>query len=102
MNLWQFLAEYDHSLLLALEEHMRLVAVSLAIAAAIGIPAGIWVAQRKAMSGLILTFANVVQTLPSIALFGLMIPVLSLVHRGIGMVPATIALVLYAQLPIIQ
>ncbi len=102
MTLAEFIQEYDISLLIALGEHIRLVGLSVLIAVAIGLPLGIWVTRTRRTSTIILGFANLVQTIPSIALFGLMIPVLAVVNKGIGTVPAMIALVLYAQLPIIR
>lgn len=102
MSFWEFLSEYDTSLLLAMEQHLRMILIALVIAVAIGVPLGAWITRRHAASRVVLGIAGIIQTIPSIALFGLMIPVLALVNRGIGAVPATIALVLYAQLPIIR
>lgn len=98
----EFLQEYDASLLIALVQHLQVTALSVLIACGIGIPLGVlsWRSERTA--GLIFTVANIVQTIPSIALFGLMIPVLAIFNSGIGNVPAVVALVLYAQLPIIR
>ncbi len=102
MSLMEFIREYDTSLLLALGEHLRLVGIALLLAIATAVPLGIGAARSKRIARPVLALANIVQTIPSIALFGLMIPILSLANRGIGAVPATIALVLYAQLPIIR
>jgi osmoprotectant transport system permease protein len=102
MNLLDFLKEYDTSLLLALLQHLRLVAVAGIIAVAIALPTTLYIYRHQRSAGFVLGLANVIQTIPSIALFGLMIPILSLVNRGVGAVPAVIALVLYAQLPIIR
>ena len=98
----EFLQEYDTSLWIALIQHLRLTALSVLIACCIGIPLGILAWRSGRTSGPIFTAANIVQTIPSIALFGLMIPVLALFNSGIGTVPAITALVLYAQLPIIR
>jgi osmoprotectant transport system permease protein len=102
MTLTDFIREYDLSLLIALGEHLRLVGIALAVAVAIAVPVGMLIARMTHLAAPVIAIANIIQTIPSIALFGLMIPVLSLVHRGIGAVPAIIALVLYAQLPIIR
>lgn len=98
----EFLREYDLSLILALLQHLRLVGISLLAGMAIGLPLGVvaWRSNRAARP--IFLVANLIQTIPSIALFGLMIPILALFDRGIGAVPATIALILYAQLPILR
>ncbi len=102
MNLLDFLKEYDTSLLLALAQHLRLVAIAGVIAVAIALPTTLYIYRHQQRAGVVFAIANVIQTIPSIALFGLMIPLLSLINRGVGTVPAVIALVLYAQLPIIR
>ena len=55
-------------------EHVVLVAVALSAASLIGIPAGIWLTRKEAWRGAVLGFTNVVQTIPSLALFGFLIP----------------------------
>jgi osmoprotectant transport system permease protein len=81
-------------------EHLWLVAVSTLIAVAIGIPLGILLTRFKPLRGPVLGVANVMQTVPSLALFGLLIPLPFI--GGIGTRTATVALVLYALLPIIR
>ena len=78
-------------------EHIGLTLVSLMIAVVIGLPLGILIARKKQLSGTVLGIAGVLQTIPSIALLGFMIPLL-----GIGAKPAIVALFLYALLPIIR
>jgi osmoprotectant transport system permease protein len=80
--------------------HVSLVAVSVGVASAIGIPAGIAVARRPAWKSLVLGGAGVVQTIPSLALFGLLIPVPWI--GGIGARTALVALTLYALLPVLR
>ena len=65
-------------------------------------PIGILITQNKAAADRVLYVAAIIMTIPSIALFGLLIPVLSLIGQGIGYLPAVIALILYSQLPIIR
>ncbi len=81
-------------------EHLMLVGVAMLIAAAIGIPLGIVLTRRVALQRWVLGFANVMQTIPSLALFGFLIPVPVL--GGIGQHTAILALVLYALLPIVR
>ncbi len=83
-------------------EHIRIVGISLSIAAIIGVPVGILIAKNRHLARYVLNTANIMMTIPSIALFGLLLPVLSVVNLGLGKVPAVIALVLYSQLPIIR
>ena len=81
-------------------EHFVLVFVSMLIAMAIGIPLGILLTRRAPLRGWVLGFANVMQTIPSLALFGFLIPIPFI--GGIGKRTAIVALVLYALLPILR
>jgi osmoprotectant transport system permease protein len=80
-------------------EHITMVAISLAVAAAIAIPAAIAVSRRPRISRVTLGFANILQTIPSLALFGFLIPIPFL---GVGKATAIVALILYALLPILR
>lgn len=81
-------------------EHLFLVSLSMAIAAALAIPAGILLTRRPFLQRWMLGFANIMQTVPSLALFGFLIPLPFL--GGIGKHTAIVALVLYALLPILR
>jgi osmoprotectant transport system permease protein len=82
---------------LLLGQHIGLVAISTAIALLVGLPLGVLVARRPAWRRPVLGLANVFQTIPSLALFGLLIPAF-----GIGAWTAISALVVYALLPIVR
>ncbi|MGE0644420.1 MAG: ABC transporter permease [Nitrospira sp.] len=81
-------------------EHLLLVGTTMLIAGAVALPSGILVTRRPFFRRGVLGFANVVQTVPSLALFGFLIPVPFI--GGIGAHTAIIALVLYALLPILR
>ena len=81
-------------------EHLFLVSLSIGIAAALAIPAGILLTRRTVLQRWVLGFANIMQTVPSLALFGFLIPLPFL--GGIGTHTAIVALVLYALLPILR
>ncbi len=81
-------------------EHLTLVLISMAVAIAVAVPAGILITRRAAWRPWVLGFANVMQTIPSLALFGFLIPVPLI--GGIGKRTAIVALVLYALLPILR
>jgi osmoprotectant transport system permease protein len=83
-------------------EHVWIVALSVFLAALIAIPLGVYISYNERVAKKVINTANILMTIPSIALFGLMLPVLSIVGHGLGKVPAVIALVLYSQLPIIR
>jgi osmoprotectant transport system permease protein len=81
-------------------EHFVLVAASMLIAIAIGMPLGILLTRKAPLRGWVLGFANIMQTVPSLALFGFLIPIPFI--GGIGKRTAIVALVLYALLPILR
>lgn len=81
-------------------EHLWLVGVSMALAVAAGIPTGILLARRPRLEKPVLAGANIVETIPSLALFGLLLPVPWLGSRADRL--AILALALYALLPIIR
>jgi osmoprotectant transport system permease protein len=78
-------------------EHVKLVLITIAIAAAVGIPAAVLISWRESARRWVLGFANIAQTVPSLALFGFLLPL-----TGIGPQTAIIALCLYALLPILR
>lgn len=84
-------------LLTTLIEHIQISFIALLIAVIIGVPLGIMLTKTKKLSEVVINVAAVLQTIPSLALLGLMIPLF-----GIGKVPAIIALVIYALLPILR
>lgn len=96
-SLWEFIVQQRDKLLEQALQHIGLTFISLLIAVAIGLPLGILISRRKKLAGLVLGFAGIMQTIPSLALLGFMIPLL-----GIGAKPAIAALFLYALLPIIR
>jgi osmoprotectant transport system permease protein len=81
-------------------EHLVLVGIAMMIAAAIAIPLGMALTRRQTWRRWVLGFANVMQTVPSLALFGFLIPIPFI--GGIGQRTAIVALVLYALLPILR
>jgi osmoprotectant transport system permease protein len=81
-------------------EHLFLVGVTMGIATALAIPVGILLTRRTFLQRWVIGFANVMQTVPSLALFGFLIPLPFL--GGIGKHTAIVALVLYALLPILR
>ena len=100
MSFFNFLAGHWRELLSVTAEHLVLVLVSVGLAVAIGLPLGLLLTRRPALKRPILAFAGVMQTVPSLALFGLLIPLPLL--GGIGARTAVVALVLYALLPVIR
>src|SRR5438067_4233276 len=100
MNFLHFLQENWPELLTQLRAHVELVLISTGVAVLIGIPTGILLTRKKNLRGPVLGIANVMQTIPSLALFGFLIPLPFI--GGIGARTAIVALVLYSLLPIIR
>lgn len=97
MSFLRFVADRQADILASLLRHIWLTAVSVGIATAIGIALGILMIRFRKLAGPVLGGASVVQTIPGIALLGLMIPLF-----GIGVLPAIVALSVYAILPIVR
>ena len=100
MTLWHFFATHRHEILAAIEQHLLLVVISMAIAMVISVPLGMVIVSRPRLRALALALANIFQTIPSLALFGFLIPLPFI--GGIGARTAIVALVLYALLPILR
>lgn len=83
-------------------EHIEIVGVAVGLAILTGVPIGIAITQNDKIARAVLYCGAVTMTIPSVALFGIMIPILSLIGKGVGFVPTVIALFLYSQLPIIS
>src|SRR5499425_1491198 len=83
-------------------EHLSIVSVAVGIAIVTGVPLGIAITQSRRVADTVLYLGSIVMTIPSIALFGILIPILSKIGQGIGWLPAVIAAMLYAQLPIVR
>jgi osmoprotectant transport system permease protein len=97
---WQFFIGHRGEILEATVAHLILVVVAMAFAIAIAVPLGMVIVQRPAMRNIALGIASVFQTIPSLALFGFLIPIPFI--GGIGRRTAIVALVLYALLPILR
>ncbi|MFN6461909.1 MAG: ABC transporter permease [Nostoc sp. DedVER02] len=95
-----FLVKYAPEILQHTLEHLFLVGIAIGIAIIIGIPLGILITRKTSLRQPILGIANIFQTIPSLAVFGLLIPIPLI--GGIGTVPAIIALTIYSLLPIIR
>ena len=100
MNLWQFLQQNRLEVLQLTLEHLWLVGVSTLLAVVIGIPLGILLTRRPVLEKPVLGAANIMQTIPSLALFGFLLPAPWIGQRADRI--AILALTLYALLPLIR
>jgi osmoprotectant transport system permease protein len=97
---WEFFVNHRAEILDATSDHVGLVLIAMAIAVAIAVPLGMVIVHRPALRNFSLGVASVLQTIPSLALFGFLIPIPFI--GGIGRRTAIVALVLYALLPILR
>ncbi|NWA60000.1 osmoprotectant ABC transporter permease OsmW [Pantoea sp. B9002] len=95
MNNW-------HTLMTLTWQHTWLVLVAVGFAIIVGVPLGILIVRFKWLATPVLGIATIVLTIPTIALFGLMIPLFSVIGQGIGALPAITAVFLYSLLPIVR
>jgi osmoprotectant transport system permease protein len=100
MRLIQFWSSHLSELATLTGQHVLLVVVSTAIAVALGLPLGVLAARRPRLGAPLVALANIVQTIPSLAMFGFLIPI-PLVG-GVGARAAIVALILYGLLPVIR
>lgn len=99
MNIFEFISDHANEIVQLTTEHIMLVGISILGAILVGVPLGIMVYQQPRLRTIILGLVNILQTIPSLALFALLIP-LPLIG-GIGARTALIAMVLYSLLPIV-
>ncbi len=97
MNFFDFLMSRWPTILTLTLEHLFIVFIAMVISIALGVLVGILITRNKVVAQIVLNFTNILMTIPSLALFSLLIPVL-----GIGRIPAIVGLVAYTQLPIVR
>jgi osmoprotectant transport system permease protein len=100
MNLWQFMLQNHAEVLELTLEHLWLVGISTLLAVLVGIPLGILITRWPALNKPVLGGANIIQTIPSLALFGFLLPAPWIGARADRL--AILALALYALLPLIR
>jgi len=100
VNVWQFMVQNHDQVLELTLEHLWLVGISTLLAVLIGIPLGIVIAHWPVLNKPVLASANIIQTIPSLALFGFLLPLPWLGERADRL--AILALTLYALLPLIR
>jgi len=100
MSPWNFFIEHRSEILSATFDHLTLVLIAMTFAIAIAVPLGMLIVQHRHLRTVALGAASIFQTIPSLALFGFLIPIPFI--GGIGRRTAIVALVLYALLPILR
>jgi osmoprotectant transport system permease protein len=82
--------------------HLEIIAIAVPIAILIAVPIGIAVSRKPGLAEVVLKIASVLMTIPSLALFGIMVVLLAPLKAGIGIVPAIVAIIVYSMLPMIR
>ena len=100
MSIWTFFLQHRGEILAATFEHLQLVVIAMTVAILTGVPLGLLLVHRKFLRTLALGIASILQTIPSLALFGFLIPIPFI--GGIGKRTAIVALAVYALLPILR
>jgi osmoprotectant transport system permease protein len=100
MTTWNFFVTHRAEILEATINHLTLVLIAMAFAIAIAVPLGMFIVQNPRLRTITLGIASIFQTIPSLALFGFLIPIPFI--GGIGRRTAIVALILYALLPILR
>ena len=97
MNFFSFFVSRWETILNLTVEHLVMVLIAMFISIILGTTVGILITKNKKLASTILNVTNVLMTIPSLALFSLLIPIL-----GLGKAPAIVGLVVYTQLPIVR
>ncbi len=100
MNFWNFITQNRYEVATLTLEHLWIVGISTVLALVIGIPLGILITRRRSLHKPVIAVANIIQTIPSLALFGFLLPAPWIGERAERL--AILALTLYALLPLIR
>ena len=100
MNFWSFMVQNRSEIVQLALEHLWIVGMSMLLAVAVGIPLGILITRKPVLHNPVLVTANIIQTIPSLALFGFLLPAPWIGDRAGRL--AILALTLYALLPLIR
>lgn len=105
LNAWQYVINHPDKLLYWAANHLWIITVAILIAIILGVSAGLYISgkNKERLASTVLYLAEIAMTIPSLALFGLLMLFLSTIGlTAIGFLPAVIALIIYGQLPILR
>jgi len=100
MNFWSFITQNRYEVATLTLEHLWIVGISTLLAVAMGIPLVVLITRKRSLHKPVIAVANVIQTIPSLALFGFLLPAPWIGERAERL--AILALTLYALLPLIR
>ncbi|WGS64721.1 ABC transporter permease [Marinitoga aeolica] len=102
MDYLEYLSYNYEKIIKELLNHLRIIGTALPFAILIGVGIGLLISKNKTLSKIVLYIAGILMTIPSPALFGIMVILLAPLHMGLGKTPAIIALIIYSLLPMIR
>ncbi len=102
MEFFKYIGKNGDKIIEELLRHLEIIAIAVPIAIAIAVPLGILVSRKPKTAEVVLKIASILMTIPSLALFGIMVALLAPLKAGIGIVPAVIAIIVYSMLPMIR
>lgn len=100
MNFWNFITQNRYEVATLTLEHLWIVGISTVLAVIIGVPLGVLITRKRSLHKPVIAIANIIQTIPSLALFGFLLPAPWIGERAERL--AILALTLYALLPLIR
>lgn len=100
MGFWEFLQAYQDKIILEFFRHIKIILFSLPFAVLLSVPLGFCISSRPKMAKIVIYLSSVLMTIPSLALFAIMVVLLAPMKLGLGMTPAILAITLYSLLPI--
>jgi osmoprotectant transport system permease protein len=102
LDIWDYITTNWSSVSAELLNHLKIIGLSLPFSIGIGVPVGVFISKYKKLANIIIYIASVLMTIPSLALFGIMVVALAPLNAGLGTTPAVVALTIYSFLPIIR
>ncbi len=91
---------FQGAIIKELLRHLEIVAISIPVSIMVSVPLGFYISPRPRLAQIVIYITSILMTIPSLALFGIMVILLAPFHLGLGITPAIIAIALYSLLPI--
>lgn len=100
IDIMTFFKYYNARILFEFLQHLKIIAISIPISILVSVPIGIFISSRPRIAKIVIYIAGILMTIPSLALFGIMVVAFAPWGMGLGMVPAVTAITVYSLLPI--
>lgn len=100
MSFWEFIQAYQDKIILEFFRHIKIILFSLPFSVLLSVPLGFYISSRPKTAKIVIYLASILMTIPSLALFAIMVVLLAPLKLGLGITPAILAITLYSLLPI--